>query len=146
MQDEFKCALEKALKKLQASDRFESEVRACLASFEPQTVDEVVAYLTKHRLLSNPRAAEQAVISRSGKKAVGRERLLTELEKRGAPSALIEQVLPNSEEERAQLRELLRAKFPPTADRAKAGRFLFSRGFAEDDIESELDSYLGDVA
>jgi SOS response regulatory protein OraA/RecX len=145
MQDEFRCALEKALKKLHRSERFESEVRACLAAFEPSVIDEVVAYLSKHRLLSETRAAEQALTLRSGKRAVGRERLQAELERRGATSTIIEGVLPDADEERARLRELIRCKFEPTADRAKAGRFLLSRGFAEEDVESELSAYMGDL-
>ncbi len=140
MQDEFKCALERALKKLQTSERFESEVRACLASFDPEIVDQVVAHLSQRRLLSDQRAAEQAVVNRSGRKAVGRERLLQELEKRGAPAGVIGAVLPS--DDRVRLRELLQSKFPPTVERAKAGRFLYSRGFTEDDIEAELDAYL----
>ncbi len=145
MQDDFTDALKKALNKLQASERFESEVRACLTVYETDVVEEVLTYLEKHRLLSDERAAEQTLRNRSGSKTVGRERLVGELEKRGAPSDIIDSILPDAETERERLRALLQSKFQPTADRGKAGRFLFSRGFSEDDIGSELDAYLKDA-
>ncbi|HSI72798.1 MAG TPA: RecX family transcriptional regulator [Fimbriimonas sp.] len=143
MQQDFSIALENALKTLKASDRFESEVRARLHRFSPDVIDAVVLHLRTKGILNDVRTASAVVSRRTGSRAVGRERLITELERKGADAAVIEGALPDSGEERERLRTLLQSKFSPLDDRAKAGRFLYSRGFSTEDIDSELDAFFG---
>lgn len=105
--------------------------------FPEPIIDEVIQTLQAQRLLSEARAVEAFVESRSGAKAKGRDRVREELIARGAS----ESALPDrsDEEERVIMLNLI-AK---SEDRAKAGRMLASRGFSEDLIESVLDQRFG---
>jgi SOS response regulatory protein OraA/RecX len=79
----------------------------------------------------------------TGRRAAGIEKLRAELERRGAPENIIEECLAelSPANQKQGMLDALSAKFRPTDDRAKGGRFLISRGFAEDDIESALDEF-----
>jgi SOS response regulatory protein OraA/RecX len=88
---------------------------------------------------------ENLVARWTGKRAAGAEKIRAELQKRGAPDELIEESLGavTSEASHVSMLDALRAKFKPGDDRARAARFLLSRGFAEDEIESPLDEFFG---
>jgi SOS response regulatory protein OraA/RecX len=79
----------------------------------------------------------------TGKRAAGIEKLRAELERRGAPENIVEECLAelSPDDQKQGMLDALSAKFKPTDDRARAGRFLLSRGFAEDEIESALDDF-----
>jgi regulatory protein len=143
MQQDFNAALEKALKTLRASDRFESEVRSCLSDHSPETIDDVVAHLRGKGILNDERTAASVISRRSGSKAYGRDRLQAELERKGAAANVIEAALPDHQTELERLRGLLASKFTPADRRDRAGRFLFGRGFSAEDIEAELDNFFG---
>jgi regulatory protein len=137
----FQDALGRALKRLQTSDRYESEVRATLRRFPADVVERVVAYLRQHRLLDDERTTHQAVEVNTGRRAVGDALLADRLVARGADENLVAQALTEAETEADRIDAILRAKYQPTDNRMKAGRFLFSRGFSEEAIESALDRY-----
>lgn len=142
MQDAaFQDALGRALKRLQASDRYESEVRVTLRRFPADVVERVVAYLRQHRLLDDERTTTHAVEINTGRRAVGDALLADRLLARGADEDAVAQALTEAESEADRIDAILRAKYQPTDDRMKAGRFLFSRGFSEDAIESALERY-----
>ena len=88
---------------------------------------------------------ENLVARWTGKRAAGAKKIRAELQKRGAPDELIEESLGavTSEASHVSMLDALRAKFKPGDDRARAARFLLSRGFAEDEIEPPLDEYFG---
>jgi len=141
MSDDFQAALVVALRRLATSDRFESEVRLALAGYQESTVEEVIAHLREKRILNDRRVTDSVLRQNEGRRAVGAERLRAKLEARGAPEEEIDAAIESareSEPERAS--GLLLAKFPGRmeVDRARAGRFLFSRGFDVDVIESAL--------
>lgn len=138
MQDNFASALEKALHRLKNSDQFESDIRSCLSDTSPEVVDEVIAHLRAKGILNDARAAHQVLTRYSGKKALGRLGLM---ERQVAP-----EFLPNDVEEQERLWELLTTKFRASDSPMKAGRFLFSRGFRDEDIDAALDRYFGEVA
>ena len=66
-----------------------------------------------------------------------------ELERRGAPENIIEECLAtlSPADQKQGMLDALSAKFKPTDDRARGGRFLLSRGFDENDIEGALDEF-----
>jgi regulatory protein len=147
MTDDYPAALQTALKKLQTSDRFESEVRKALSRYGGNTVDRVVAYLKERNYLNEERTVNEVVAQNKGRRAVGIHRLKAKLEMKGVPESLISQIevagVP-SEMERAL--EVLGNKYrrDNPGDRPRAGRFLFSRGFDEEVVESVLASYFGE--
>ena len=138
MQDDFASALEKALHRLKTADRFESDVRSCLREYSPSVVDEVVSHLRGKGILNDARASHQVLQKFSGRKALGR---LALMERQVAP-----EFLPSDSEERERLWSLLTSRYRATDNPMKAGRFLASRGFRGDDIESALEQFFGEVA
>jgi len=79
----------------------------------------------------------------TGRRAAGVEKLRAELERRGAPENIIAECLADLSpaNQKQGMLDALSAKFRPTDDRAKGGRFLISRGFSEDEIEGALDEF-----
>ncbi len=105
--------------------------------FPEPIVDDVIQTLQAQRLLSEARAVEAFVESRSGAKAKGRDVVREELIARGAS----ESVLPNRSDE--EERDIMLNLILKCEDRARAGRLLAGRGFSEDLIESVLDQRFG---
>ncbi len=139
----FEQALQIALKELAKGERFTSEIREALASKGAADLsNEVVGHLVRRNLLNDKRAAEAVLNRQSGKRALGVEKLRETLVRRGAPPELIEEVLEGENSNaKERVLALLSKKFPQGASRAHAGRFLFSRGFSEESIESALDEW-----
>ena len=99
-------------------------------------------HLRQKGILNDDNTTQRHIERNSGTRAVGIEKLRAELAKLGAPEETIEANLASlaaDEPERAL--EALRSKYKEGADRAKAGRFLYSRGFQEEAIESALDLF-----
>jgi SOS response regulatory protein OraA/RecX len=137
-------ALQSALKLLRTRDRFTREIvdRLRTEGFQQEDVEYVVEHLCKKGILNDDNTTQKHIERNSGKRAVGTEKLRAELERLGAPEETIEANLAGiatDEPERAL--EALRAKYKEGSDRAKAGRFLFSRGFQEEAIETALDRF-----
>jgi SOS response regulatory protein OraA/RecX len=147
MDQDFSTAMEVALKRLAASDRFESEVRTALSMFPPEIVDRVVTHLKERRMLDDSRTTEQLLLQNQGRRAVGAERLRAKLERRGAPDSVVERAAAEATEgdgERARL--LIASKYPDrtSKERNRAARLLYSRGFGEEAIEAALSATFGD--
>lgn len=142
--DAYQEALQKALKRLQTSDRFESEVRATLNAYPAETVDAVVAELHRRRYLNDERTTRGVVESNIGKRALGDAALRARLEKRGADDASVEAAMAEAPSEEERIDAILQAKYRPEDSPAKAGRFLFGRGFSEDAISSALSRFFGE--
>ncbi len=142
-QDSYRQALEQALRKLKTKDRFEAEIRGSLAEFPAPVVDRVIAFLKGRRIIDDSKSIVNLVERHSGKRAISLERLRAELIERGAPEETIGAALADiGGDERRRMLEALAGKFSPAGgSRAKAARFLWSRGFAEDDIEVVLDRF-----
>jgi SOS response regulatory protein OraA/RecX len=139
--DEYEAALAKVLRKLRAGDRFEAEIRELLTPYSPETAERVMGFVKQHRLLSDERTAENLATRRS---KVGGDRLRQELESRGASTEVIEKAMPSEVEQKYRIDSLLHSRFSATGDRAKAARWLASRGFDEDAVRSAVESYFGD--
>lgn len=144
MADEFEAALATALRRLEASDRFESEVRRALSRHRAETVEQVLDYLRRNRLLNDERTAQNLLDLNQGRRAVGAEGLRATLERRGAPDEIVEEaVAASASDDPQRARELLLTKFASRdpKEMAKAGRFLYSRGFEEDLIRTALEEH-----
>lgn len=137
----FQDALGRALKRLQSSDRYESEVRKALRRHNAEIVERVVAYLREHRLIDDERTTVHAVEVNAGRRAVGDALLADRLIARGAKEETVAEVLKEAESEASRIEAILTAKYKPTDDRIKAARFLFGRGFSEEAIESAIEGY-----
>jgi regulatory protein len=122
-------ALSVAVKFLAHSERFESEVRKKLSQFDPDEIEAAISKLKIQNILNDQTTAERFVKSREGRKSIGSFRLTQELRQRGAPEDVIAEVCgPGDDEARAI--ELLSLKFLNQPElKAKAYRFLLSRGF-----------------
>lgn len=137
-------ALAEALRRLESAERTVAELRtSLLKNHPPEAVEQALAWLSARKLLSDDRAAETTVRPRSvGRRAEGDARLRQRLESRGASPEAIEAALSAVPDEDQRMQEALAAKFRPDGgQRAKAGRFLLSRGFDEDSVESALNRF-----
>ena len=151
--DEFKEALKAALAKLRMGDRFQREIQDSLlnAGVSARTTQDVVSYLIERRFVDDRRTIINEIERRSGRRAIGREKMRAELLKRGAPEELLEEALaalPEGEEPDSAV-ALLRAKYGAgphdRSARLRAGRFLASRGFELDAIGLALERFFGSV-
>ncbi len=130
-----KTALGVALKFLATSERFEQEVRFKLQEFEPDEVEQTIAYLKGKNLINDRRAAEALCRTREGRRAVGSFRMEQELKRRGASEEIVSELCQNLDEA-VRAATVLASKFslrletrPDPKLKDKAFRFLLSRGF-----------------
>ncbi len=136
-------ALALALRKIRAADRFEEEIRRMLEPFETDTVDSVLANLRQQSLLNDRRTAEQFLIGHRDKKALGAQELRRRLLDRGASLQLVEE-LCDQVDDLANCNALIAKSLERfRGDRSRAGRFLLSRGFESEQIDSALDAHFG---
>lgn len=143
MDSEFTEALAIALRKLGARDRFSSEIREALSEFQLEVVDQVIEHLSSKGILNDRRLVQSRLANNDGRRAVGNDLLLQKLVQQGAPEHLVTECLgERSTDEVENAVAALAAKLSPDAPRGKAGRFLVSRGFSEEAVESALDRYL----
>lgn len=136
MPGEFDRALGAALGRLKARERFSGEMRAWLLAkgYEQVAVDQVLEHLIRRNLLSDERATEALSRRRSGKRAVGLDRLKAEIAaKGGAPESL-----PEGADETERALEALGAR-RSWKSAAQAARFLAGRGFDEEAIRQAIE-------
>ena len=128
-----------ALKKLKTCDRFERELRPFLTAAEPEIIDQVIERLRSHGILNEQRIVDSVIGASYGRSGVGRDKMSSWLLERGAPSDAVEAALAELPVEVSRAVDLLQSR--PPGPRAKLGRFLFSRGFDEDTVESALNQF-----
>ena len=134
-------ALLSALRILKRQDLTILEVRARLdCNFDLSTVEETVKFLTNHRLLDDLRYARNAIERNDGKRAIGDQALRDKLESRGVPSEVIDALMSEvDQDELSRALVLVDAKFSGTGSPGRVARFLSSRGFSDETIESILE-------
>ena len=141
-------ALADALRRLKTAERTVAELRAALVPRHGERdTDAALAWLAARKLLSDERAAEAIVRPRTaGRRAEGDARLRERLAAKGADEAAVEAALADAPDEAGRMADALGAKFRPERnERAKAGRFLLSRGFDEEAVDGALDRFFGDA-
>ncbi len=139
-------ALLQAMRWLERREYFPEELRAKLlrADWPEPDVEDALAYLQGKGLLSEERAMDAALLRRSGKRAVGRVRMIEELEAKGADTSRLAELYGDDQDERQRAVQLLSMKFPNGTTIVKASRFLASRGFEEEVIVSVVESLEAD--
>lgn len=142
-------ALADALARLKVAERTAAELRTTLLKkHSPESVDAALAWLTARKLLSDDRAAEATLRPRStGRRAEGDARLRERLVAKGTVDAAIDTALSGLPSEAERMDHALAGKFraEEPSQRARAGRFLLSRGFDEESVGSALDRFFGDA-
>ena len=146
---EFAAALEAGLKLLSKKDASERVVREVLlkGEFSPTVVDLVVHRLKSKRILDDARLAETHTQNRLAK-GVGLEKLRVELERMGLEAETIEVATTGAGSNQAELAvEALRKRLRATEkfNHGRAARFLASRGFSEEDVETAVRVVLGAI-
>ena len=108
--------------------------------FEPILVQGTLAFLTDHRLVDDIRYARNAVERNEGKRAVGDQALFDKLESRGVPGEIIQSLMSSvDQDELSRATVLVEAKFSGSHSPGRVARFLSSRGFSDDTIETILE-------
>jgi SOS response regulatory protein OraA/RecX len=126
-------ALKIALEAIRRKDRFEAEIDLMLRD-KGFDSGPVITYLKGRGFLNDTRIVPSEVERLMRRRGLGRMRIIEELVQRGAPESMVEAALPASDV--APAVEALRKRFAWAPDRAKAMRFLASRGFDEETAES----------
>lgn len=136
---DFNIALGYALKALATSEKFSQEVVQLLRKngVEESTIDQVLVHLQGKNLLNDRRCAELAINRLTQGKPIGRSKIKEKLLARGAPEELITELLPDQDSQET-IQQALSKKFPHGTTPPKAARYLYSRGFQEEEIESVL--------
>lgn len=139
-------ALSHAMRLLVKRDLTTAEVRAKLEAkrFGEREIDEAIAWLHDKRLIDDARALKARVESlTAGKSAGGRLRVRARLEAAGASAEEVDASIDSisDEDELERMAKLLTDKFKGEKDPARAGRFLLSRGFEQDLVETALDRW-----
>ena len=136
--------LETALAELSRRDLSVAELHLLLArrGFLPDEAEETLARLNAWNLVSDERAALARLRRRTGRNARGDALLRDELIGFGISDEIADAVIAAvfaEEPEADRAVELLRTKYPRGTEAVKAARFLGSRGFGEEAIETALD-------
>lgn len=134
-------ALLSALRMLKRQDLTIQEVRTRLeCKFGPNKVDETILFLTNNRLLDDLRYARNAIERNEGRRAVGDQALRDKLEARGVPADVIGELMNEADQdELSRAIVLVDAKFSGSESPGRVARFLASRGFSDDTIETILE-------
>lgn len=145
---DFQAAVAAGIKLLHTKERFPDEVRGALSSkgFDEETTEQAIEHLKRKGLLSEDRAVASKLRVRSGRAAKGDLGIEAELLAAGATEEAVRNALESYGSEADRAREALAAKFGESPPRAKAARFLQSRGFSQDTIESLVEELLPEGA
>jgi SOS response regulatory protein OraA/RecX len=128
------------LRRLRARDWFAAELRACLAeTFDEATQQAVLERLSERGLVNDVRLARALVAANHGKRAVSLDELRRRLAELGASEAAIATL---SDADEPSLEILLKRFERSEAGRARAYRYLSSRGFHEEVILSAIATHL----
>ncbi|MBI1331351.1 MAG: regulatory protein RecX [Armatimonadetes bacterium] len=141
MNSDVHAALLAALKILKRQDLTIQEVAHRLESnFEPTVICEALEFLQTKRILDDVRLARLAIERNEGRRAVGDEALRAKLESRGVPPEVVAELFAEADlDELSRALVLVDAKFSGSQNPGRVARFLASRGFSEETIESILD-------
>ena len=125
---------------MRTRDRFIAEIRASLAeAFGDGTIEAVVNRLAQRGLLDDGRLVRALIDANQGKKAVSVDELRRRCIERGACANALALLAEAGE---PPLEPLLQRFERSDRGRARAYRYLASRGFSEDDIAAALGLYM----
>lgn len=123
--------------------QFEIRDRLVRRGYGSEVIEPCLKFLVSKRFIREELVVEKALNMARGSKAKGDSLIAEKLVARGLPLELIQSKLtdPDNGTENERALELLTSKFPRGGSASKLGRFLWSRGFAEETIDSVLASY-----
>ncbi|MBL8087398.1 MAG: regulatory protein RecX [Chthonomonas sp.] len=132
-----------ALRCLRRRDHLEAELKAALEREQlGHEWDRVRHKLHEWRFLDDHRTAS-VLTERRQEKGYGKERILAELDAKGADPEILAEIEawfdPAAEADRAG--HLLRKKYLPSDAPIKGARYLAGRGFDEDIVRSVVEAY-----
>lgn len=130
MDQTFEDSLRRVMLRLSRGDVTEAEARRITGR------EDVVEYLREKRLLNDHRVAEALIHRWSGRTMRGRPWLQSEFERREIPVSIADSLLESLPSDFDRATELLGLVRKP--DAVRKARFLASRGFAEEVIDSVL--------
>ena len=106
-------------------------------------IEDVLSLLQRQKLLNDKETIQNLIESKSGRQSIGAGKLRFVLRKRGVPDEVIEDVIAPHEGVDAlpAALEALNGRSWPPGGRARAARFLLSRGFDEETVESALNCF-----
>jgi SOS response regulatory protein OraA/RecX len=138
----FAACLDSALRHLKTRDRFRQELFAWLVQkgFEESVANQAVDHLERKGILSEERALAATLRKSEGKRALGNERLAVVLQAAGASEEAIGAAIGERDEVNLALESLAGKRRDP----AQASRFLASRGFSQEAIETVLAQLYGE--
>lgn len=140
-------ALAHAMRSLVSRARLSSEIRSDLLrrEYSEPEIEDVLSFLLRHRLLNDEKTIQSLIESKSGRGSMGKGKIHAELMRRGVPDEVIESALESrtDEVELEAIRKALQTKRWPPGSRNRAARFLLSRGFDVDLIETSLNGFFG---
>jgi regulatory protein len=115
--------------------------------FSAPETEAALELLARNGLIDDEKTIREHVEARSGRRAVGADKLRAELLRRGATESQVEGTLSlrTENDEVAAMLAALEGRRWNEEDRNRAGRFLASRGFQEDLIPNALDRLFGPV-
>lgn len=139
--------LDQALKFLQRRDYLSNELKSRLESkgYPEDLVDKVLQLLLDRHIIDDQKTIQQTIERASGRRPIGRNKLVNELVGRGLPEEIAENISFNrtEQEEVDVMVNLLHKKGRERADRTRYGRFLLARGFELEQVEIALDRFFG---
>lgn len=141
---EKKSALAKAMDLLARQEQSSTVLRQKLLArhYSDSEIDDALAKLKKHRYLDDEETCKQQFENLYSENKLSLRQIVVRLIQHGFDRNFIEQLIPEdaTERESAVAIRLLQKKFTPKSfDKAKACRFLSSRGFDADIIANLVD-------
>jgi len=138
-------ALGLAMKRIAQRDRLSFELSRELEAkgYGEAEVGEVLEFLTSRRLVDDEKTIQSLIERRTGRRAAGKEKIRAELQKLGVPDEKIEPFLSSvgDDDELERMNQALNSRSWSSKDRVRAARFLVSRGFSEDLLDTALDRF-----
>jgi regulatory protein len=135
------------MKSLVRRARLSGEIAQKLHSkeFTGAEIRAVLAILSRNGLIDDEKTLQGHIGARSGRQAIGADKLRAELLRRGATETQIEAGLASrtDEDEVSAMLSALAGRRWKEDMRNRAGRFLASRGFAAELISQALERFFG---
>lgn len=137
---ETRAAVQSALKLLARQDTTTFELRSKLGSkFSQVAVDESIKFLQDTFLLDDLRLVRNHIESNFGKSAKGNIAMIHKLTSKGLDESMVQAFLDElAEPEIERAKNLVALKFGQGDQPKRIARFLHSRGYSEETIESLL--------
>ncbi len=141
-------AKEKALNLVSRAPQTEYEVKNKLlkAGYELEVCEACINLLKEYRYLNDENYARLYIETK--KERIGKNKLALELSKRGISKEIINDTLADLESDREEIYNLLKKfmsnKEKNIKNKTKAYRFLYSRGFINEDCSYCINKYFGE--